>query len=296
MAALITSNFTLPEEHAKGVFKKAQTTSVLARLAGMEPQKFGKSHVMVLTGTPKAEVVGEGAEKSPTPATFGSKTVVPIKVQTTVRCSNEVQWADEDYQLEVLDAVMEACGVSLGRALDLIGLHKMNPLTGEAAGSVTSGIIDTANSVTADGTKHTANVEAAAGLVIAKGYSPTAFACDTALAFSLATEKDADGKTLHPGLGFGQGMTNFLGMTAAVGDTVSAKQEASTPTKLLGVVGQFDAFRWGVQRDINAHLIEFGDPDGLGDLQRLNQVAIRAEVVYGVGILDTEAFAKIVTA
>ena len=41
------------------------------------------------------------------------------------------------------------------------------------------------------------------------------------------------------------------------------------------------------------HLIEYGDPDGLGDLQRQNQIAIRAEVVYGIGIMDSNAFVKI---
>ena len=38
------------------------------------------------------------------------------------------------------------------------------------------------------------------------------------------------------------------------------------------------------------------DPDGLGDLQRTNQVAIRAEVVYGIGIMDKAAFAKVLKA
>ena len=68
----------------------------------------------------------------------------------------------------------------------------------------------------------------------------------------------------------------------------------SVASNLIGIVGQFDAFRWGVQRSIGAHLIEYGDPDGLGDLQRLNQLAIRAEIVYGIGIMDMKAFTKIV--
>ena len=40
-------------------------------------------------------------------------------------------------------------------------------------------------------------------------------------------------------------------------------------------------------------MIRYGDPDGNGDLQRNNQVAFRAEVVYGWGIADLEAFAVI---
>ena len=41
-------------------------------------------------------------------------------------------------------------------------------------------------------------------------------------------------------------------------------------------------------------MIEYGDPDGGGDLKRNNQVAFRAEVVYGWGIADLAAFALIV--
>ncbi len=49
----------------------------------------------------------------------------------------------------------------------------------------------------------------------------------------------------------------------------------------------------GIQRQIGLKMIEFGDPDGQGDLQRNNQVAFRAEVVYGWGIADRNAVAKL---
>jgi hypothetical protein len=51
-----------------------------------------------------------------------------------------------------------------------------------------------------------------------------------------------------------------------------------------------------VQRQLGLEMIEYGDPDGQGDLKRNNQVAFRAEVVYGWGIADLAAFAKIVDA
>lgn len=296
MAALITDNFPLPEEVAAGIWKKTQTTSVLARLAGQMPQRFGKTNVMVLSGAPRAEIVGESTQKSPTPTTYANKAVTPTKLQVTMRCSNEVVWADEDYQLGILNDMVVNAGIALGRALDIVGIHKMNPLTGTVAPSITDGIIDATNSATVADGKYDLAVEAAAGLVVAKNYMPSGLAADTKLSFGLATQRDSDGKRLYPELGFGTDATAFEGMTLAVGDTVSASQEASVATNLLGIVGQFDAFRWGVQREIMAHLIQYGDPDGLGDLQRLNQVAIRAEIVYGIGIMDLEAFAKIVTA
>lgn len=293
MAALITSDFVLPEQVSEGVWKKAQTTSALARLSGAKAQRFGKVNQMVLTAAPKAEIVGEGAEKSPTPTTYGNKVVTPIKLQVTVRCSDEVMWADEDYQMGILEDVRDNCAIALGRALDLVGIHKINPLTGQVSSLVPQGLTDATHSATINGNDYDAAVEAAAGLVIASGYNPTGIALDPTLSFGLATMRDATGHRLYPELGFGQNATAFEGMGAAVSNTLSAVEEMSPASNIAGIVGQFDAFRWGVQRSIGAKLIEYGDPDGLGDLQRMNQVAIRAEIVYGVGIMDLNAFAKV---
>nr|DAW79209.1 MAG TPA: major capsid protein [Caudoviricetes sp.] len=295
MAALITSDFEIPAEISTGIFEKAQKGSTLAQLSGARPQKFGKQQVFVLTAPPKAELVGEAAQKSPTPASYSSKTVNPFKLQVTMRFSQEVQWADEDTQIGVLQDLASNAGIALGRALDLVGIHKINPLTGTVSELVKEGLIDTKQLITLVGTKYDEAVEAAAGTVISAGYTPTGIAMDPALSFGLSTMRDTTGRKIYPELGFGQNITNFAGMNAAVSDTVSAKNEISVASKLLGITGQFDAFRWGVQRSIGAHLIEYGDPDGLGDLQRSNQVAIRAEIVYGIGIMDSNAFAKIVS-
>ena len=293
MPALITSDFQIPNNIAAGIFKKAQTGSAIALLSGARPQKFGQETNWVLTAAPKAEIVEEGSKKSPTPTTYAPKIVKPVKLQVTMRFSQEVQWADEDGQIGVLQDLSENAGIALGRALDIIGIHKLNPLTGTASPLLTEGIADSGQSATLANDKYDVAVEAAAGLVIDAGYAPTGVAMDPALSFGLATMRDSTGRRLYPELGYGTAVTNFEGMSAAVSDTVSAKNEAAQATNILGVVGQFDAFRWGVQREVSAHLIEYGDPDGLGDLQRANQIALRAEVVYGVGIMDLKAFALI---
>lgn len=291
--ALITSNFELPNDISTGIFKKAQSGSAIAQLSGATPQKFGKSQAWVLSAAPKAELVGEGAKKSETPATYATKTINPYKLQVTMRYSSEVQWADEDTQIGILQDLADNAGIALGRALDLVAIHKINPLTGTAASQVTEGLIDATQLATLTGTEYENAIEAAASLVIGSGYNPAGLAMDPSLSFGIATQKDADGRRLYPELGFGQAVTNFLGMKTAVSDTVSAKNEIKTTNNLIGIVGQFDAVRWGVQRSIGAHLIEFGDPDGLGDLQRANQIALRAEIVYGIGIMDMKAFALI---
>lgn len=296
MAALITSDFKIPANIAGGIFKKAQTGSTIARLSGARPQKFGEETNWILTAAPKAEIVGEGVQKSPTPTAYAPKTVKPVKLQVTMRFSQEVQWADEDVQIGVLQDLSENAGIALGRALDLIGIHKINPLTGTVSSLVDEGLVDVTNSATLSGTKYDEAVEAAAAIVIDKGYAPAAIAMDTSLSFGLATMRDTTGRRIYPELGYGTGVTGFEGMAAAVSDTVSGKNEITAGSDIIGIVGQFDAFRWGVQREVSAHLIEFGDPDGLGDLQRQNQIALRAEVVYGVGIMDLNAFAKILKA
>lgn len=293
MAAIITSDFQIPNNIAQGIFKKAQAGSTIAQLSGARPQKFGSETNWILTAAPKAEVVGEGAQKSPTPTTYAPKIVKPVKLQVTMRFSQEVQWADEDVQIGVLQDLSDNAGIALGRALDLIGIHKINPLTGTKASLITEGLADTTNAATVSSDAYDKAIEAAAALVIESGYIPTSVAMDPTLSFGLATMRDTTGRRLYPELGYGIGVSNFEGMTAAVSDTVSAKNEVSAGTGILGIVGQFDAFRWGVQRDVAAHLIEFGDPDGLGDLQRANQIALRAEIVYGVGIMDLDAFALI---
>ncbi len=291
--ALITTDFEIPAEISAGIFKKAQSGSAIAQLSGAVPQKFGKGQAWVLSSAPKAELVGEGVNKNETPAKYEPKIINPFKLQVTMRYSNEVQWADEDTQIGILQDLADNAGIALGRALDLIAIHKINPLTGTVSTQVTSGLIDASQSATLSGTDYETAVEAAASLVLSSGYNPGGIAMDPALSFGISTQKDGEGRRLYPELGFGQTVTNFLGMNAAVSDTVSAKNEIAEASNLLGIVGQFDAIRWGVQRSIDVHMIEYGDPDGLGDLQRKNQLALRAEIVYGIGILDEKAFALI---
>jgi hypothetical protein len=78
-----------------------------------------------------------------------------------------------------------------------------------------------------------------------------------------------------------------------VSNTVRGSGVLAVDTKALGFVGNFDTIRWGVQKSIGLEVIRYGDPDGGGDLKRYNQVAFRAEVVYGWGIADLNAIAKI---
>ena len=299
MAVLATSGITLPKNIADGMFKKAQQGSAIAALSGSEPQQFGEVTYMTLTGRPKAELVGEGADKGDTNATFGTKIATPHKFQVTMRFNEEVQWADEAYQLGVLSTLADEGGLALARALDLGGFHGINPRAGTVAASIVAGdrIATTTNSVeltTATLTTPDLVIEQAAGLVIADGYVPNGIAFDPRYSWTVATARYADGRKKYPELGFGTSITSFEGMPAFSSSTVSGLPEASADTNVKAIIGQWDAFRWGVQKSIPVELIKYGDPDGLGDLKRKNQIALRAEIVYGWAIMDLDAFATVV--
>jgi hypothetical protein len=301
VAVLATSNITLPKNIAAGMFAKATTGSAVAQLSGAEPQLFGEVTHMTLTGRPRAEYVGEGADKSSTNATFGTKVVSPHKVQVTMRFNEEVQWADEDYQLGILQTLSDEGGLALARALDLGVMHGINPLSGAVIASIVAGdrIASTANAVeitTATLTTPDIVLEQAAGLVIADGYVPTGIAFDPTYAWTIATARYADGRKKYPEFGYGSNITAFEGLTAASSSTVSGTPEASANTNIKAIVGQWDLLRWGVQRRVPVELIRYGDPDGQGDLKRKNQIALRMEVVYGWGIMDLDGFAKVTDA
>lgn len=305
MVALATGTFSLPKHMVPGVWQKAQGQSVLARLSASEPQEFGEQQYMTLTAPPRGEVVGEGAQKSESTATFAPVTAIPRKVQVTQRFNQEVKWADESRQLGVLQTMRDLSGVALGRALDLIGIHGINPLTGALLSGSPAKILDSTNVVeltTATLATPDQAIEAAVGLVLEDSLSPDGIALDNSYAFTLATQRDSQGRKLYPELGFGATATAFSGLNAAVSDTVRGGPEAVTAStgayssanpRVKAIAGDFSAFRWGVQVNIPLELIEFGDPDGLGDLKRQNQIAIRAEVVYGIGIMSTDAFAVV---
>lgn len=270
---------------------------VLSRLAPQDPQiKVGSTDHFTFTATPKAELVGESAEKSSQDGTPTKVTTSTYKVQVTYRFSNELQWADEDYQAGVVDGLVANVAVALSRALDLIAIHGINPATGAVSANVANYFTKAGNGVarvTSTGDAD-ADIDAAAGDLQGAGYVATGIAFDPAYAGVLARARDNEGRKLYPELGLGFNFENFQGLQAASSDTVSGRQELGAGNATVkALIGDFNAFQWGVAREVPLELIEFGDPDGNGDLKRTNEVAIRAEAVLGYAIFDGEAFSLI---
>jgi HK97 family phage major capsid protein len=282
---ITTSEIDIPDQILDPFMKRIQHGSSIAQLSTPEPMKFGRG-TFTSFDTDEAEYVGEGANKGPSDVTSSSKTILPFKFQKTVRFTNEVQWADEDHQLEVIQTILNLIPRSLSRALDYGVIHAVNPKTLSPVTAMTShGYLAQAAATKAAGADIIADLDWAYASVLTNGYVPNGVALAPALAVEAVTARNNDQVKLFPEFRPTTEASSLDAFRASTSNTVSAANS------LLAVAGDFDAVRWGVQRSIGLEMIEFGDPDGQGDLKRTNEVAFRAEIVYGWGIADLAAFA-----
>ena len=182
MPATNTTNIKLPVEIAKDLVSKVADTSVIQTLSVSSPAIFANRASILFTQDPEAEIVGESAQHSS--QTVGLKPVDHTikKLSVTVRFSNEVQWADEDSQLQIVDAIVDKSAAALGRGLDYLVFHALNPATGMPATGLTA--------LTAGATAVTATTDPAADLdaladAVDPGYSISGIGLSKAYASSL---------------------------------------------------------------------------------------------------------------
>lgn len=283
MVTLTTSDVTLPTQIVDGIVEKSKTGSTIAALSGQEPMRFGDVNIVTFDDDLTAEFVEEGGAKSPDDAKPSSVVAVPHKAVVNFRTSDEFKVADEDYQLGILDKFEEKCSRALARGLDLGAYYRINPRTGNAITGWTNYLNSTTNRVE-KGANADLDIEAAAGLVIGDGYSPTGVALDPTYAWTLSTARYADGRKKYPELGLGIDVSSFEGLRASVSSTVSGKPKDgdAADNKVRAILGNFEqGIRWGVQRTFPFRMLEYGDPDNTGrDLAGHNEILFRAEVIF----------------
>ena len=303
--ALDTSSLTLPGTSLGIVTDAALDSGLLPKLVPSKPTLFGPVNGATFSGVPRAQIVGESEKKSgQDPFSLTPFSAQPVKAQITVRVSDEFKWADEDYQLGILDdLVAPAIGAGMGRFVDLFTFHGINPLSGTVSPKATKYLSQTTKVVEAAG-KPTDELNQAVGLVAATGTAmPNGIAFDAAYNFALSTEVWPTGTALagqerYPSMGFGA-VENWRGLKSASSSTVSGRPEIAD-TKIRAIVGDFTQVRWGYQREIPLEMIEYGNPDNIiesdgspRDLKGYNEVALRSEVVIYVAIGDLSKFAKV---
>ncbi|WP_418063153.1 phage major capsid protein [Pimelobacter simplex] len=285
MPALNTDDVTLPSQIVNGIVEKTKTGSTIAALSNQEPMRFGDVTIVTFDDDLTAEFVEESGAKTEDGVKPGEVKAVPHKAVVNFRTSDEFKIADEDYQLDILDKFEEKCARALARALDLGAYYRLNPRTNTEVTGWTNYLNTTTNRVEITPTSQPdLDFEAAAGLVIGDGYSPTGVAFDPSYAWKLSTARYADGRKKYPELGLGVNISSFEGVDASVSSTVSGKpvDGHAADNKVRGIVGNYQrGLRWGVQRTFPFRMLEFGDPDNTGrDLAGHNEVLFRAEVIF----------------
>lgn len=288
-----TSKVTLPSEVVTTLLNKVKDTSTIAALSPSTPQKFDDKTYLVFNPTAEAEVVAEGAKKGS--YDIGTTPVVAkrAKIVCTTRVSDELRWADEDNQLEIVSNIIADQTAAIGRALDYIVYHAVSPKTGDALAGYTA-LTEGATSVTASDSAVN-DIDALTDALI--DWEVNGFALSRKFASDLRKLRvPATGMRLYPEIPLSLKVGNIDGIPAAASGTVNGKL-AKTATKVLGIMGDFSAIKWGMVRDMTAEVIEYGDPDNIGqDLKGYNQVAYRSEAVLGYAVLDPKAFAVLKSA
>lgn len=291
MATITTSSTLFPEELVPEIFNKVRGHSALAKLCAASPISFAGTEQFVFTMDGEAEIVGEGDDKNPGDAVFSPVSIKPIKFVYQHRLTDEFVNMSEEEQLPYLETFMEGYAVKMARAHDIAAFHGINPRTKAAVAALSDKNFDAllaSKKVTYDASHPDDKLDAAVQEIVEDGGIVTGIAMSPVFSAAMGAMKDETGsnRSLYPEFRFGQNPAAFAGMGVDVNSTVNF----NTPGD-YAIVGDFqNAFRWGYAKNIPIEVIPYGDPDGLGDLKRKNQIVLRAEAYIGWGILDADSF------
>lgn len=287
--ALTTTRVALPKEVAAAIMAKAKDASTIGVLSPAEPQLFLDKDYLVFNGSAEAEVVAEGEQKSSYEEAPNVVVGKRSKVVTTTRVSEELKWADEDDQLQIVAAIQADQAAALGRVLDYIVYHAWDPKKKTALTGYTA-LTGAATAVTSTG-KPADDLDALVEAV-SDEFDFNGIALSKTWAAQLRKVRaDGTGMRLFPEIPINLQPGALDGVTAAASGTVNGR--LITPaTKVIAIAGDFTKIRWGMVRDMTSEVIEYGDPDQSGkDLKANGQVAYRTQGLYATAVLDPKAFA-----
>lgn len=290
MATTITKA-TLDPKMVSEMFTKVSGHSTLAKLSAQKPIAFNGNEVMTFTLDGEAAIVGEGENKPAGSAVIAPVTITPIKFIYQHRVSDEFMRASDEDAIPYLEAFTTGFAAKIARGLDIAAIHGMNPATATAADSISGKSFDTLVTQTVTYAAATAddNIDDAVAAIQAEEGVINGIAMSTDFAAALSKIK-ANNVSQYPEFRFGANPATFVGIPSDVNTTL-----AFGSSKDKAIVGDFaNAFRWGYAANIPIEVIQYGDPDGQGDLKRTNQVVLRSEAYIGWGILDASSFCRIV--
>lgn len=281
-----------PPELTKEMFSKVKGHSTLAKLCAVSAIPFAGTDTFVFTMDGEAAIVGEAAEKPAGEANVAPVSIKPIKFIYQHRVTDEFVKLSEEKQLPYLEAFADGFAKKIARGFDIAAFHGVNPATGSDSSIVGNNCFakKITASVTYDSTTPDDNIDDAVAPIQTADGMVTGIAMSPAFASALGKMKAADSHIpMYPEFRFGANPETFGGMASDVNNTVSFGS-----SDIKAIIGDFaNAFKYGYAEDIPLEIIEYGDPDGKGDLKRTNQIVLRSEVYVGWGILDASSFALV---
>lgn len=295
MALITTSTNLFPPELVKEVFSKVKGHSTLAALSGETPLPFAGISEFTFSMDGEVSIVGEGAAKPAGDAAFTPVTIKPIKLIYQHRLTDEFVKMSEEQQIPYIEAFAEGFRAKIGRGLDITAIHGVNPADNVASSAIGNNCFDklVTNKVTYAAGSVDENIDDAVALVQAADGEVNGIAFSQIAAAAMGKIKAAGtGTYMYPEFRFGRNPGNLGGMRSDNNTTISFGN-----SKDRAIVGDFqNAFKWGFSEMVPMEIIQYGDPDGQGDLKRNNQIVLRAEAYVGWGILSKDSFAMVAEA
>lgn len=289
---LSKSGVNFPSELLPDLIDKVKGESVLQKLSGQEPIPFNGVTQFDFTFDKEVDIVAENGDKGVGGVSLKPITIVPIKFEYGARFSEEMWYASEEARIDLLKNFNNGFAKKLAKGIDLAAIHGVNPRTKTASTVVGANSFMTkeVSKVTVtDLTKIDKTINSAIEVVTGNEYENSGIALSVSAASAMGSIQSTTGAAMYPDFMFGGYPKTLAGKNLAVSTNISAvKTDAATPH---AIVGDFTMFKWGIARNIDLRLIQYGDPDGQGDLARKNQIYLRAEAYLGWAIMDSKAFA-----
>ena len=291
--ASIAKGALFPADLVKEMFSKVAGHSAIARLAAQIPVSFSGTEIMTFSLDNEVELVAEGTAKSASSATITPVTIAPVKVIYQTRFNDEFIKCAEEKQFAYLREFSEGFSKKIARGIDIMAFHGLEPKSGATSSIIGANCFDRAVGVGTEAySAGSEESDITAAIADIGDYQCTGIAMSPAFATALSATTYAGGQKPYDAFMWGGNPGSIRGINCDVNSTVAVS--ASTAANHYAYVGDFqNAFKWGYAEQVPLEVIQYGDPDGQGDLKRYNQVLLRAEAYIGWGILDPAAFSRI---
>lgn len=294
--ATIQKSTLFPAALEKEIFNAVRGKSALAALSQNEPIPFVGKDVFVFSMPGEVSVVGESQPKPAGDSAITSVPIRPVKVVYQSRVTAEFMYASEEQQLNTLSTFAEGFARKLAKGLDIMAGYGYDPATGAASAVIGNNNLNYAITNYASGAnvvQYTTGTDDPVDKLeeaIGKVDELNGIAMSADFREDIAGLKATSGgaQPAYPEFSFGGAPTQLGAANLAVSNGLDAAD-------IYGIVGNFDAFRWGFAKEMPLEIIEYGNPDGgTYDLKRANEVLLRSEAFIGWGILNPADFAMVV--